>query len=68
MKEANAYLTKYLSLVKAQREELVSDLKKDEFMKPFEKQASFKADVDFRPKMNAQQRLKGRYGATLYHP
>ena len=43
LKEANSYLTKHLSLVKAQREELEIDLKQDEFLKLFEKQASLKA-------------------------
>ena len=53
LKEANAYLSKYLSLVKEQREELESDLKQDEFLKPLGKQASFKTTFDFRAKMNA---------------
>ena len=53
LKKANAYLSKYLSLVKEQREELESDLKTDEFLNLLEKQASFKATFDFRAKMNA---------------
>ena len=58
MKEANAYLSKYLSLVKEQREQLDTDLKEDEFLKPLEKQASFKTTFDFRVNMNAQQRAQ----------
>ena len=34
LKEANAYLSKYLSLINEQREELGSDLKQIEFLKP----------------------------------
>ena len=37
LKEARVYLSKHLSLVKEQREELESDLKQDEFLKPLEK-------------------------------
>ena len=58
LKRASAYLSKYLSLVKEQREELESDLKKEEFLNLLEKQASFKATFDFRAKMNTQQRAQ----------
>ena len=58
LKKAHAYLVKYLLLVHEQREELESDLKPDVFLKPLEKQASFKGTFDFRNKMNAQQRAQ----------
>ena len=35
-----------------------SDLKQDEFLKPFEKQASFKDAFDFRTKMNTRQKAQ----------
>ena len=56
LKEANAYFTKHMSLVKDQREKLESDLKQDEFLNPFEKHARYKAAFHFRAKRNAQQR------------
>ena len=45
-------------MIPEQREELESDLKPDKFLKPLEKQASFKAAFDFINKMNAQQRAQ----------
>ena len=64
LKKANSYLTKYLMLVKDQREEIKSDLKQDKFLKPFQKQAIFKAAFYFSAQMNAQQRAP----RTLFVP
>ena len=55
LKEGNSYIIKHLSLVPEQTEELESDLKPDKFLKPLEKQASFKGTCDFRNKMNKWQ-------------
>ena len=58
LKEANAFLMKNLTLVKEQREELDSDLKQDNSLKPHEKHTSFKAVSDFKAKMNIQQKTQ----------
>ena len=58
LKEANAFLMKNLTLVKEQREELESDLKQDNSLKPHEKHTSFKAVSDFKAKMNKQQKTQ----------
>ena len=56
LKDDNAYLTKSPTLVKEQCEEQVSNLRQAEFLKPYERNACFKAAFYFRAKMNAQQR------------
>ena len=50
-KEANAFMTKHLTLVPEQKMELESDLTQEAFLKDLEKNSSYKQASDFKTKM-----------------
>ena len=53
-KDANTFISKNLTLVKIQREEMESDCREDDFLKVHEKHPSYKAAFNFRTKMHTQ--------------
>ena len=55
-KDANAFMTKNLTLISEQKRELESDLVQESFLKDFEKVPGYKASFEFNKKMFASMR------------
>ena len=57
-KEANAFSTKYLTLIPDQKKVLESDLVMESFLKDYEKVPGYKSTFEFKNKMFASMRLQ----------
>ena len=55
-KDANAFMSKNLTLVPEQRKELESDLVQESFLKDYERVPGYKASFKFKTKMFASMR------------
>ena len=65
-KEANAFMTKHLTLVPEQKMELKSDLTQEAFFKDFKKNPSFKQAFEFKTKIFASMKSQRTFFVPLF--